>query len=177
MSCTPGTCPHSSSSSCAFDLAAEPAFLKTEHGRNSLVYGDGWILKFFRRIEVGTNPDLEVGRFLAERTTFTQAPPLAGAIEYRQGQAEPMTLALLEGLVANEGNAWQYTVDALGRYFEQMLTHKSDVHDITLPQRQLLDAIPGRYPARPGTHRFLPGNGPAAGTADRRIARRPGFGG
>jgi maltose alpha-D-glucosyltransferase/alpha-amylase len=37
---------------------------------------------------------------------------------YRQADAEPATLAMLQGLVANEGDGWKWTVEELDRYYE-----------------------------------------------------------
>ena len=80
----------------------------------------------FRHLEPGTNPDFEVGRFLTERTTFTRMPKTAGAIEYRKARTEPGTLAILQELVPNQGQGWEWVLGVLGRYFEQVAseTHR-----------------------------------------------------
>src|SRR5262245_18948853 len=52
---------------------------------NSLVfYGRRLLLKLFRRLDVGINPDYEVGRFLTEKSPFDRIPAVAGALEYRR---------------------------------------------------------------------------------------------
>jgi maltose alpha-D-glucosyltransferase/alpha-amylase len=102
----------------------EPALLKGEQTNTSVVYGDRMKLKLFRRLEEGVSPELEIGRFLTEKEPFPNAPPVAGVIEYlTRKRSEPMTLGVLHGYVQNEGDAWQYTLDHLGRYFEQVLAH------------------------------------------------------
>ncbi|MEX2560839.1 MAG: maltose alpha-D-glucosyltransferase, partial [Pirellulales bacterium] len=93
--------------------------LRGEQSNSSLAYGDQLILKLFRRVEQGVNPDLEIGRYLTEEARFPHTPPLAGALEYRKGNEEPLTLAILQGYVRNNGTAWQYTLEALGRYYDQ----------------------------------------------------------
>jgi maltose alpha-D-glucosyltransferase / alpha-amylase len=104
-----------------------------------MAFGDRFVLKLFRRLEEGVNPDLEVGRFLTERTTFRHTPPVAGWLEVRNGR-EPLTLGVLHGWVANEGNAWSYTLDILGRYFERVLTAKDGGHDLAaVPAEPLLE--------------------------------------
>ena len=55
-----------------------------EQSNTSLTYGDQFILKMFRRVEAGTHPDLEIGRFLTERARFPNTPPLLGALAYRR---------------------------------------------------------------------------------------------
>jgi maltose alpha-D-glucosyltransferase/alpha-amylase len=104
--------------------ALESALLKGEQTNTSVVYGDRLKLKMFRRLEEGVSPELEIGRFLTEKEPFLNTPPIAGALEYQtRKKGEPKTLGILHGYVQNEGDAWQYTLDFLGRYFEGVLAH------------------------------------------------------
>jgi maltose alpha-D-glucosyltransferase/alpha-amylase len=105
----------------AIEGPLEPAVMKVEQSNTSVVYGGLFILKLFRRIDEGTNPDLEIGRFLTERTGFIHTPPVVGAIEYRRKRGELLTLAILQSFIANVGDAWRYTLDALSHYFERAL--------------------------------------------------------
>jgi maltose alpha-D-glucosyltransferase/alpha-amylase len=111
------------------DASPEPSILKGEQSNTSIGFGDRFVLKLFRRLEEGVNPDLEVGRFLTERTTFRCSPPVAGWLEIRGEGREPLTLGVLHGFVANEGDAWSYTLDILGRYFERVLTSATSVRE------------------------------------------------
>ncbi len=100
----------------------ESTVLRTEQSNSSIIYGDRFILKLYRKLEEGMSPELEIGRFLTERQPFTNAPRVAGALEYRSTpQSEPVTFAVLHTFVRNEGDAWKYTLDALGRYYDQVL--------------------------------------------------------
>ncbi|HEX3556975.1 MAG TPA: maltose alpha-D-glucosyltransferase [Thermoanaerobaculia bacterium] len=83
-------------------------------------------LKLFRKLEPGVNPDLEIGRLLTEQTDFCHAPRVAGWLELRDRRSEPVTVAILRELIPNEGDAWSYTLDALGRYFLRVLTGWGD---------------------------------------------------
>jgi maltose alpha-D-glucosyltransferase / alpha-amylase len=90
-----------------------------EQSNTSILYGDRFILKLFRRPEAGVNPDCEVGRYLTEKIGFDRIPPFAGLIEYIPHEdGEPATLAVLQGLVKNEGDGWKWTIDELDRYYE-----------------------------------------------------------
>jgi maltose alpha-D-glucosyltransferase/alpha-amylase len=89
-----------------------------EQSNNSMVFGERLILKVFRRIEEGVNPELELGRFLTEHTNFTQISPLAGSLEYRPDRGEAITIAVLQGYVPNQGDAWKYTQSTLASYFK-----------------------------------------------------------
>ena len=92
---------------------------KAEQSNSSVVYGDKLMLKLFRRLAAGVNPDLEIGRFLT-RKEFPNVPPLAGALEYLAPKDESLSLAIVSGFVFNAKDAWLLTLDALGRYYERM---------------------------------------------------------
>ena len=99
--------------------APEPMVLRGEQSNTSLVFGDRCIVKLFRRPEPGPHPDFEIGRFLTERAAFPYAPQVGGAIDYRSGD-ETRTFAILSQFVANEGDAWRYTLDELGHFYDRV---------------------------------------------------------
>ena len=91
-----------------------------EQSNTSIMYGDRFILKLFRRLQPGVNPDAEIGRHLTEKTTFDRIPPFAGSMELKPAtdDGKATILTMLQGLVANEGDGWKWTVEELDRYFE-----------------------------------------------------------
>jgi maltose alpha-D-glucosyltransferase / alpha-amylase len=91
-----------------------------EQSNTSVVYGDQLILKLFRRRDEGINPDLEIGRFLTEVGRFDHIPPVAGALEYEAESGVGGSLAILQGFVANQGDAWAYTLDQLRAFWERV---------------------------------------------------------
>jgi maltose alpha-D-glucosyltransferase / alpha-amylase len=94
-----------------------------EQANSSVILGERLVLKAYRRLQKGSTPDLEVGRYLTEKVRFANTPPLAGAIEYRGPDGETTTLGLLHGFVENQGDGWSYVLDYLGRYLDgRMLT-------------------------------------------------------
>ncbi len=117
----------------------DPAPVWTEQTNSSVVFGNTFIYKLFRRVEPGMNPDLEIGRYLTEEAGFTHTPPVAGAMEYRHGREQAMTLGVLQGYVPNEGDAWKYTVDAAGRYFEDVVTEPHDLDPALTEVRSLVE--------------------------------------
>ncbi len=96
-----------------------------EQSNTSAIFGDRLIMKLFRRQQPGQNPDVEIGRFLTETAKFPNIPPFGGSIEVRREDHEPSTLVLLQGLVQNEGDGWQWTLDELDRYYESVAVLKS----------------------------------------------------
>jgi trehalose synthase-fused probable maltokinase len=95
-----------------------PKLLRGEQSNSSVIYGDRLILKFFRRIEAGENPDLEIARFLSERARFSHIARIGGWIEYRPKRGETATQAILQEFVPNQGDAWRYAVKTLAAFYE-----------------------------------------------------------
>ncbi len=91
-----------------------------EQSNTSAMLGGKYMLKLFRRVGDGENPDLEVGRYLTEQTRLSCVPQVAGALEYRSKDGDRYTLAVLHEHVANQSDAWVYTLDELGRYLERI---------------------------------------------------------
>ncbi len=98
----------------------EPAVMNAEQSNTSVSYGDRVLLKVFRRVESGLNPDLEIGRMLTAMN-FPYSPPVAGSIEYGRANGEIVTIAILQGFVRNQGDAWKYTLEAFDRYLARCL--------------------------------------------------------
>ncbi|MBV8983474.1 MAG: putative maltokinase, partial [Acidimicrobiia bacterium] len=104
-------------------LPLEVHIPRADQSNSSIVFGDRFIMKLFRKIEPGENPDLEIGRFLTERARFPNVPSLCGALDYQDaGGDEPATVAVVHQLVPNEGDAWSHALGSLGRYYERLLS-------------------------------------------------------
>ncbi len=85
-----------------------------EQSNTSVIYGDRLILKVFRRVEMGLNPDIEISEHLT-RQRFANTPQLAGSLEYRPEHEESWALAMLQAFVPNQGDAWKFTLDWLAK--------------------------------------------------------------
>ena len=98
-----------------------PVVLLSERHNPSARFGERVVLKPFRRVEEGLNPDVEVTRYLTERQLFVGIAPVVGYVEgRRRGGGEPYTLAALHKFVPNHGDAWQMTLDHLSQFFERV---------------------------------------------------------
>lgn len=128
-----------------------PVVMGVEQSNTSIRFGEQLIMKLYRRLEVGINPDQEIGQFITEKTGFGNVPPVAGALEFRRHEpagGQPITLTLLQGFVRNRGDAWRYTLDSLAAYFEAARGRGLVVADtLPLPQAPLLELIRGEIPA------------------------------
>ncbi|MEP7054771.1 MAG: phosphotransferase [Actinomycetota bacterium] len=82
-----------------------------EQSNSSVVYGDEYILKVFRKLAPGINPDLEVGRALAAVGCEVIAAPLAW-FELTEG-AEPVTLGVLQPFYRGGTDGWQLAITSV----------------------------------------------------------------
>ena len=131
-----------------FPTAADqlaPSLMKAQQSNTSIRFGDSLILKSFRRLEEGTNPDLEIGEFLTESAKFEHTAPVAGALEYRQPPAPPVTLGILQAFVPNRGDAWCYTLDCLAGFFERVTSAGPPVPAVSNSSSRRVGSEPARF--------------------------------
>ena len=115
--------------------------VSAEQSNTSVALGDRLMLKVFRKLEDGINPDVEVTTHLQRNTGFQAIPKLAGSIDYEGEQRSPVA-ALFE-FVENAGDAWAYTLKNLDRFFQAASRSAAD------PQspmgREALRRMSGEY--------------------------------
>ena len=101
---------------------AAPAFtvrrVTGEQSNSSIIFGDRVILKLFRRLQSGPNPDIEIGKYLTEKAHFDRIPAFLGSLAYCRNGSEPADIAMLQRLIPNEGDGWTWTTEELERYYE-----------------------------------------------------------
>jgi len=110
--------------------------LRAEQNNTSIIYGEKMILKLFRRIEDGVNPDLEITDFLT-RVPFPHSPTVLGDIKYHEHGAEETVLATLQLLIKSEGDAWKLCLCELQKYYENAMLQKEKA--VELPKSFMLD--------------------------------------
>ncbi|HUQ29825.1 MAG TPA: maltose alpha-D-glucosyltransferase [Usitatibacter sp.] len=86
-----------------------------EQSNTAVFFGNRLFLKGFRRMREGVNPELEMGRFLTEVSPYPHISPVLGAAEYVEEGAEPVTLAVLQRYVENQGDLWTLICQHLSR--------------------------------------------------------------
>jgi maltose alpha-D-glucosyltransferase/alpha-amylase len=94
----------------------ESTVATTPRGETLIDFASGVSIKLFRRIEPGINPDLELRRFLTERTAFDDLVDTYGALEYESGALH--TVGVVEQSVAASPTAWSVVVDEARRWLE-----------------------------------------------------------
>jgi maltose alpha-D-glucosyltransferase/alpha-amylase len=101
------------------EATPKPVVRDTEDGNVAALFRDKVVLKFFRRLSQGQNPEQEIGRFLTEKN-FAHSPALLGALDYRGENDSLMTLAVAKAYVPYAKNAWKYTLASLSRYYDRV---------------------------------------------------------
>ena len=84
-----------------------------EQSNTAILFGRQLFLKLYRRLQPERNPEVEVGRFLTEVAHFPGIPAFLGEISMSTGGAEEPTVAMLEELVDNDGDGWQWFLGRL----------------------------------------------------------------
>ncbi|MGH2533925.1 MAG: maltokinase N-terminal cap-like domain-containing protein [Thermomicrobiales bacterium] len=87
--------------------------VSVEQSNTSIIYGREAILKVFRRVEPGPNPDAELGQFLTARTDFRHIPPFLGELRYTDLSGKVSSLAVAQGYVANKGDGWSHILSSV----------------------------------------------------------------
>ncbi|MCF7675309.1 MAG: maltose alpha-D-glucosyltransferase [Akkermansiaceae bacterium] len=103
----------------------EPHPCKAEGRNSSVVFGDKFILKLFRHLYPGQNPDQEVGELLTLRE-FPHSQRVAGSLGFTDAAGEYFNLGILNEFIPNSRNAWEFTLETLGCYYENAAAAVAD---------------------------------------------------
>ena len=114
-------------------------FMGLEQSNTSIVYNEKYVLKFFRRIFADKNPDYEMSRFLTEEKDFKNTPPYQGSLNIIDSDNINVTIALMQELVPNQGDAWEYMLGELHKAFLN-LSHKG-INPGDLPRTKLFERL------------------------------------
>ncbi len=101
--------------------------LNAEQSNTSLIFDNKYFLKLYRKLDNTINPDMEITKYLTEKTTYQNSPKFVGAIEYEPDARNVIVLGMMQDLVPNQGDAWDYTKDSLNRFFERVLTRPREM--------------------------------------------------
>ena len=126
--------------------------LGVEQSNTSVVLDDRLILKLYRLLEPGVNPDLEVSAFLTD-AGFADTPAVAGAMTWTPDDDEPAAAAMLQAFVPSTGDAWAAMLDALATGPESAVDMAARIGEVTARMHAALASRPTdpAFPARPAT--------------------------
>jgi len=110
--------------------------LGLDQTNTSIVFGDRLILKLFRKVEVGSNPEIEMSRFLTERAGFDKVARTRGVLTLTSDRGQA-ALAVIQQYVPNEGDAWSHVTDLLTLAFERMTARREELGQAPAPRHPL----------------------------------------
>jgi maltose alpha-D-glucosyltransferase/alpha-amylase len=112
----------------------------TEQSNTSVLVGTDCVVKLFRRLEGGINPEIEVGRFLTETVGFANTPPLLGTVEWVDAETRS-AVCVVHQFIENQGDAWSVTNAYLDRYVEDQRLLTTEPTEETDEQAAYLNRI------------------------------------
>jgi maltose alpha-D-glucosyltransferase/alpha-amylase len=110
----------------AFERAATPSTptvkrIGGEQSNTSILIDEFAVLKLYRHVVAGAQPEMEMTRFLTEVAHFANTPPLLGCCRFIADDGEETDLGVLFAYVRNQGDAWSQALNYLTRYLDEGL--------------------------------------------------------
>ncbi len=117
-----------------------PNILSGKHNKNLIAFGTKLMFKLFRKLEIGINPDLEIGLFLTEKANSKDAiiseqiVQTAGYLEYYRQETNLITIGILQEFIPEARDGWSYTSDILRNYFDKIMVEQVSANDLEIPE-------------------------------------------
>lgn len=144
-----------------------------EQSNSSVIINDSSVLKFFRRIYADKNPDYEMSRFLSDRKEYKNTPAYQGSLSLIDIDGDDITIALMQEMVPNQGDAWEYMLTEVHKVFgnlDQKNIQISKLPDVELFRRLKIRDVPPEIIDWAGLSIFLRLQKMAQRTAEMHIA-------
>jgi maltose alpha-D-glucosyltransferase / alpha-amylase len=100
-----------------------------EQSNTSMIVNEELVLKLYRKLQSGVQPEVEMARFLTEVAGFANTPAYLGSMHRIDAGGEDTALGIAFGLVPNQGDGWNYTVNWLQRFMEEESLEHGTEHD------------------------------------------------
>jgi len=92
--------------------------VETEQSNSTALVDEDYVVKIYRKLENGINPEIEMGRFLTDIVGFANTPALLGSVELVDGDKRS-AIGIVHSFVANQGDAWVVTSSYLDRFVDE----------------------------------------------------------
>ena len=123
------------------ELGDEPLvpthLIRSERFNTTLIFDERFTLKTYRTVDSEINPDFEVRTFLSTRQKTAIVAPVLGHLEYRRFHGPPVTIAVLNQYVPNQGTVWALTLNQLSQFYERVAASVHRKNGVTEPERPL----------------------------------------
>jgi maltose alpha-D-glucosyltransferase/alpha-amylase len=92
--------------------------VETEQSNSTALVDNDYVVKIYRKLEGGTNPEIEIGWFLTEVAGFANTPALLGSVELVEGN-QRSAVGIVHAFVENQGDGWTVTSAYLDRFVDE----------------------------------------------------------
>src|SRR5262249_46155668 len=92
--------------------------VETEQSNSTALVDTDYVVKVYRKLEAGINPEIEMSRFLTEDAEYANTPALLGTCELIEGE-QHSAVGVVHAFVANQGDAWTVTSGYLDRFVDE----------------------------------------------------------
>ncbi|AHM58928.1 trehalose synthase [Flammeovirgaceae bacterium 311] len=116
--------------------------MSAEQSNSAIAFDNSLFMKLYRKLDYVVNPDIEVSRFLTEKAGFEYTPNYLGALEWHQSDGRTLMVGMAQEMVSNQGDAWQYILDNLRMYYEDVSAQREELHQPPQVSADLLDPTP-----------------------------------
>jgi maltokinase len=106
------------------DLEAHSTLFSGEQSNSSVAYGEDALMKVFRKVTPGTNPDIAVHEVLT-RAGSEHVAPLYGWLE-AELSGEPLHLAMLQKFLRTASDGWDLALVSVRSLFAEPEVHAHD---------------------------------------------------
>jgi trehalose synthase-fused probable maltokinase len=132
---------HGSEALAALDPDAPSRLMGVEQSNSSIVFDGRLVLKLFRKLEPGINPELEMLRFLTLHG-FEHIAPLHGWYEY-DGLALAATLGVVQTFLPDAVGGWELALEEIPRDPDRFLARLAGLGAITARMHTVLASDAG----------------------------------
>jgi maltose alpha-D-glucosyltransferase/alpha-amylase len=122
-------------------------YLNAEQSNSSVLYHDSYLMKLYRGIDQGINPEVEILKYLSKNKKFKNIAPYAGEITYNnENLDQSISLGILTKFVDNENDAWSYYLSKLDQFFANILSQKDEIVKTPVIEKSILDMTASDIP-------------------------------
>lgn len=112
--------------------------LDADQSNSSLIFGEKYFLKLYRKLFRETNPDVEVVSFLTEKAGYPHIPAFAGTFGWKKAYSTPITFGMMQEKVESIKDAWSLVGDYLNEYIFGVVDGNTTINQVVLDQVALL---------------------------------------
>ncbi len=112
--------------------------LLVEQSNSSIIFGEKYFMKLYRKLFSESNPEVEMVAFLTEHSDFTHIPAFAGSIALQTNNEPEITLGMMQRMVENQTDTWSVTGDSLNSFITSFVKKEFSINEELFEKVELL---------------------------------------